>query len=61
MPRHGHNVNAVKEDLFVDIVDELLTLLSTIKLNLLKAGVFPGCDKDCCIFQIGRASCRERV
>ena len=38
MPRHGHNANAVEEDLFVSTVDELLTPLLTIKLNLLKAG-----------------------
>ena len=42
MPRHGHNANAVEEDLFVATVDELLTLLLIIKLNLLKAGIFPG-------------------
>ena len=50
MPMHGHNANVVEEDLFVSTMDELLTPLLTIKLNLLKAGVFPGCDKDFCIF-----------
>ena len=47
MHRHGHNDSAVEEDLFVSAMDELLTPLLTIKLNLLKAGVFPGCDQDC--------------
>ena len=46
MPRHGHNANTVEEDLFVSTVDERLTRLLTIKLNLLKVGVFPGCDQD---------------
>ena len=47
MPRHGHNTNAIEEDLFVTTVDELMTPLPTIKMNLLKAGVFPGCNKAC--------------
>ena len=47
MPRHGHNTNAIEEDLFVTVVDELLTPLLTIKINLLKAGVFSGCNKVC--------------
>ena len=46
MPRHGHNANVVEEDLFVSTVDKLLTPLLTVKLNLLKAWVFPGCDQD---------------
>ena len=50
MPRHGHNANVIEEDLFVAAVDELLTPLLIIKLNLLKAGIFPGCDKDCHVF-----------
>ena len=57
MPRHGHNVSVIEEDLFVDTVDELLTPLSTIKLNLLKAGVFPGCDKDCRIYLSSSFDC----
>ena len=47
MPRHGHNASSVEEDLFVSTVDELITPLLTVKLNLLKARVFPGCDQDC--------------
>ena len=45
MPRHGHNTNAIEEDLFVTSVDELMTPLPTIKINLLKVGVFPGCNE----------------
>ena len=47
MLRHGDNASAVEEDLFVSTMNELLTPLLTIKLNLLKAGVFPGCDQNC--------------
>ena len=47
MPRHGYNANAIEEDLFVATVDELLTPLPIIKMNLLKANIFPGCNKDC--------------
>ena len=47
MPKHGRNVHAVEEDLFVSTVDDLVTPLLTIKLNLLKAGIFPGCKEDC--------------
>ena len=49
MPRHGHNAHAIEEDLFVATVDDLITPLSIIKLNLLKAGIFPGCEEDCCL------------
>ena len=49
-PRHGHNTNAIEEDLFITIVDELMTPLPTIKINLWKAGVFPGCNEDCHLF-----------
>ena len=45
MPRHGHNTNVNEEDLFVTSVDELMTSLPTIKINLLTAGVFPGCSE----------------
>ena len=45
MPKHGHNSNAIEEDMFVTSVDELVTLLLTIKNNLLIAGVFPGYDE----------------
>ena len=44
MPKHGHNAHTVEEDLFVATVDDLMTPLPIIKLNLLKAGIFPGCE-----------------
>ena len=47
MPKHGHNTNAIEEDLFVTTIDELLTPLPIIKINLLKSSVFPGCNEDC--------------
>ena len=50
MPRHGHNTNVIEEDLFVTTVDELLTPLPIIKINLLKAGIFLGCNEDCHLF-----------
>ena len=40
MPKHGRDVNAVEDDMFVTIVDELITPLLTVKRNLLKAGLF---------------------
>ena len=47
MPKHGRDVNVVEDDMFVTAVDELVTPLLTVKKNLLKAGLFPGCDKGC--------------
>ena len=47
MPKHGHNAHAIEEDLYVVVVDNLMTPLPIIKMNLLKAGIFPGCEKDC--------------
>ena len=47
MPKHGRNVHAIEEDLYVSDVDDLMTPLLTIKLNLLQAGIFPGCKEDC--------------
>ena len=38
MPKHGHNVHAIVEDLHVTAVDELITPLPMIKINLLKPG-----------------------
>ena len=50
MPRHG--VNVVEEDLFVVSVDDIVTPLMTVKKNLLLAGLFPGCGKDCHICSV---------
>ena len=47
MPKHGHNANAIEEDMFVTSVDELMTPLLTIKKNLLNASVFPSFDESC--------------
>ena len=47
MPKHDRGVNAVKDDVFVAIVDELVTPLLTVKRNLLKADLFPGCGEGC--------------
>ena len=49
MPKHGHNAHAVEEDLFVATIDDLITPLPIIKLNLLKDGIFPGCEEDHCL------------
>ena len=45
MPQHG--VSAVEEDRYVASVEEIVTPLSTVKRNLLLAGLFPGCGEDC--------------
>ena len=47
MPKHGHNAHAIEEDQYVAVVDDLMTLLPIIKMNLLKAGILSGCEKDC--------------
>ena len=47
MPKHGHGINAIEDDVFVTVVDELVTPLLTIKRNLLKAGLFSGCGEGC--------------
>ena len=47
MRKHGHNVHAVVEDLHVTDVVDLLTPLLVIKEKLMRAGIFPGCGKDC--------------
>ena len=47
MPKHGLDVNIVEDDMFVTVVDELVTPLLTVKKNLLKAGLFPDYDEGC--------------
>ena len=42
MLKHGHNVHAIVEDFHFTVVDDLLTPLPVIKVNLMKAGIFPG-------------------
>ena len=46
-PKHVRGVNAIEDDMFVTTVGELVTLLMTVKWNLLKVGLFPGCGKGC--------------
>ena len=57
MPKHGHNSHAIEEDLYVATVDDLMTPLPIIKLNLLKAGIFPGCEKDCYLYSSLQSDC----
>ena len=54
MPNHGKGVNAIEDTAFVSSVEDLTTPLTIVKENLLRAGVFPGCLKDCncCIEQV---------
>ena len=47
MSNHGKGVNAIEATIFVSSVEDLTTLLTIIKKNLLKAEVFSGCLKDC--------------
>ena len=47
MPKHGQGVNAIDDDRFVSSMDELVTLLLTIKGNLLRASLFLGCGEGC--------------
>ena len=47
MPKYDKSVNAIEDTIFVASVEELTTPLNIIKKNLLKAGIFPGCVKDC--------------
>ena len=47
MPKHGHGVNDVDDDLFVTSVEEISTPLMTVNKNLLLAGLFPGCGEGC--------------
>ena len=45
------------EDLHVTNVADLLTPLPVIKVNLMRAGIFPGCGKDCYFCLNIRADC----
>ena len=47
MPKHGRDINIVEDDMFVTVVDKLVTPLPTVKRNLLKAGLFPGYGEGC--------------
>ena len=47
MPKHNKGISVVEDILYVTSVDDVVTPLSTIKRNLLQAGLFPGCIKGC--------------
>ena len=47
MPNHGKGINAIDDTTFVSSIEDLTTPLTTVKDNLLRVGVFPGCSKDC--------------
>src|SRR3954471_10134286 len=47
MPKHDHTVNAIMDTIHVYDVTDLSTPLPDIKRELLRAGLFPGCDPDC--------------
>ena len=47
IPSHGKSVNTINDASFVSTVDDLTTLLLTVKKNLLRAGLFPGFLKNC--------------
>ena len=47
MPKHGHGVNVVDDDLFVTSVEEISTPFMTVKKNLLLAGLFSGYGEGC--------------
>ena len=63
MPKHGHRVNVVDNDLFVTSVEEVSTPLMTVRKNLLLVGLFLGCGKGfhmcsilpsgCCLLKSG--------
>ena len=55
MPQHG--VNAVEEDPYVTSVDDIGTLLLSVKRDLLLAGLFPGCSKGCLLCAISPTGC----
>ena len=57
MPKHGHGVNAVEDDLFVTSVEDISTPLMTVKKNLLLSDLFPGCGKGCHLCSVLPTGC----
>ena len=47
MSNHDKGVNEIDDATFVSSIEDLATPLTTVKDNLLRVGVFPGCSKDC--------------
>ena len=61
MPKHGHGVNVVDDDLFLTSVEEISTPLMTIKNNLLLVGLFPGFGEGCHMCSILLAGCHIEI
>ena len=57
MPNHGKGVNAIEDTTFVSSIEDLTTPQTIVKENLLRAGVFPGCLKDCNCFSLQKNEC----
>ena len=47
LPTHDKGMSAIEDVLYVTSVNDVITPLSTVKNNLLQAGLFPGCVKEC--------------
>ena len=58
MPNHSKDINAIEDASFVASINDLTTPLKTIKENLLKFGVFPGCYEDCFFYAVQINGCK---
>ena len=47
MPKHDKGISVVEDVLYITFVNDMVTPLSTIKNNLLQAGLFLGCVEGC--------------
>ena len=47
IPGHGKGVSAIDDVSFVSTISDLTTPLMTIKKNLLRVNLFPGCLENC--------------
>ena len=47
LPNHGKVVNAIDDAIYATTVDELTFPLMSVKKELLQAGLFPGCARNC--------------
>ena len=47
MLKHDKGISSIEDVLYVASISDVVTPLSTIKKNLLQAGLFPGCVKEC--------------
>ena len=55
MPQH--RVNAIEEEVYAVSIDEVVTPLKTVKKNLLRAGLFPGCSEGCLFCAVSLSGC----